>query len=167
MTDAVWIAAIVAGGALLTAWLNARSLSRAKQEDYARQDVVAARAESASNRVREVAEQAATAAQLLLEHDEEQAAEARMNAAEVSGRLAQIHSLVNSNMTAAMESELVAVKAQLAMMRRFALVVGANTDEGDETVAAELERRVTELSAQLKDRAVATVAGERAAKHSV
>jgi len=162
MTDAIWIAVVVAGGALLTTWLNSRQLSKAKQEDYARQDVVAARAEAASNRVREVAEQAATAAQLLLEHDEEQSLLARLNAAEVSGRLSQIHTLVNSNMTAAMESEMVAIKAQHAMMARFALIVG-NTDEGDASVMLALERRISELGAQLKDRAAATKIGEEAA----
>jgi len=145
MTDAVWIAIIVAGGALLTTWLNSRALSRSKREDYARQDVVA--------------ERAAHAAKLLLEHDEEQTRLAAVNAADVVGRLSQIHTLVNSNMTAAMESELVALKAQLAMMRRF--TDGDTSGIGDQATMTELIRRIGELDAQLVDRARATEAGER------
>jgi hypothetical protein len=76
-------------------------------------------------------------------------------ASSLSRRLHVIHALVNSNMTAHMQSELDATVRELAMMREVArLHEDAGRDPTEETITAiELtEHKVAELRAVLRDR---------------
>lgn len=84
---------------LVMAVVNHQIARQQKQEDYARQDVVAAKA--------------AEAAELLLASNEKVAKAAKVT----DEKLDVIHTLVNSNMTAAMKSELDAITRELAMMQ--------------------------------------------------
>jgi hypothetical protein len=152
------IAASIVGPTLLSV-LTARQRRNERREDYARQDAVAAAAEEREARqeaaAREVAVQAAEAAELLLAaqrattaRTDEVARVAAESAARTDGKLNQIHELVNSTLTGAMQSQLVAMEAQLAMIRRW------QPDEtGEINVLAEA---VAELRAKLADRAKQT-----------
>src|SRR5687767_8500051 len=114
----VWLALIVAAGAivtpLLTAALMAHLARKGKEQDWARQDAVAEQAaeaaalllacQSASDEKTEaVARQAAEAAALLLASNKLVAEQAAASAQVISGKLAQVHDLVNSNLFAQMQ----------------------------------------------------------------
>jgi hypothetical protein len=164
-----------------------------KQRDWDRQDVVARRVEDAAReavetarllaerqdaaelRAHEVAKQAEQAAALLVASNERVSVEAARSSAYVSGQLQQIHTLVNSNMTAAMQAELDARQAQLITLREL-LALKTDVDhmpsrEVLNTVAL-LETKIAELEANLADRlkqtrvadsqAMTTVVRERA-----
>lgn len=106
--------------------------------DWARQDALAAAAR--------------TAVQEATEH--------------TNGKLDVIHELVNSNMTAAMQSELDAVRRELAMMREvIALNQAAGREPDAETLAAvrATEAKITELAATLADRDAAARRAEHLA----
>ena len=103
-TIPVWLALIGLATAILTGtvspilvgWFAAKRDRRNKKEDYDRQDVVAAKA--------------AEAAILLLAANERVA----KTAAVTNQKLDVIHTLVNSNMTAAMQAELDAINKERA-----------------------------------------------------
>jgi hypothetical protein len=127
--NGVWVALIVAAfgtviGPLLIAHLNNRQRVAEKQQDWARQDLVAAKVDKAAEQAAEAAEllrqrqemvaaQAAEAARLLLAANERVAA----SAAETNGKLDVIHTLVNSNLTAAQQRELAAMMTMLTTMK--------------------------------------------------
>jgi hypothetical protein len=116
---------------------EARDRRSEKIEDWARQDAVAA--------------QAAQAADLLLQQNRKVAEAAVVT----SQKLDVIHVLVNSNMTAAMQSELDATVRELAMMRE---VIRLNEAAGHEPSSESLsavkatETRIAKLRAELQDR---------------
>jgi hypothetical protein len=172
--DGVWLAlstlltaVIVTGGALLTIWLNGKQLRAGKAQDYARQDQVAAalaqRQDVAEAKAAEVAAKAAEAAELLLAANERVAHQSAEAAQVTNGKLAQIHDLVNSNMTIQMEETHGALAQQLVLMRE---VINMHRAAGrppsrDALQAIEvLGRRVGELQAQLSDRAKVTEAAD-------
>ncbi len=130
--SAVWVALIVAGagliGPLLLARLTDRQRRAEKAEDYARQDAVT---------------------RLLLASNERVATQTEQASEVTNGKLDQIHELVNSTLTGAMEGQLLAVEAQLVMVRRF------QPDEAAEI--AVLEDTVAELRTKLADRARQTL----------
>jgi hypothetical protein len=113
-----------------------------KREDWKRQD--------------EVARKAAGAAELLLAENKKVAA----TAVETQHQLKEIHTLVNSNMTAAMQAQLVALKGQLALMERLANVAKPTVDET--AAIAAVVSQIQELEAALKDRLAATEVVETA-----
>lgn len=136
-----WVAAIVAIGTVLSpvllAWLTGRQRQAEKREDWKRQD--------------QVAEQAAKAAALLLAQNEVVAEAAGV----INEKLDTIHTLVNSQMTAALQSELDAVTRELAMMREVVALRQANGQEPSrESVGAmaATEAKITELQSVLADR---------------
>lgn len=143
--ESVWLAVIVAGAAiatpLLTAWLNAKIINAGKQQDYARQDLVAAKAEEA--------------AILLLAANERVAKQTKEAAQITNGRLDQIHELVNSTMTAQMEENHQALAQQLVLMRE---VISLNSAAGRKPsndaldAIAKLEHKVQELGDKLRMR---------------
>jgi hypothetical protein len=154
---AVWPVLIVAFAALLGPMLLAHQQSRQRRrekaedaaqrkeerdEDYARQDAVA---ERLTRRQNEVAAETAETAALLLDANERVAAQTVETAAVTNGKLDQIHELVNSTLTGAMQAQLVALEAQLAMIRRF------QPDATEEIT--QLEADVIELRGKLADRA--------------
>jgi hypothetical protein len=156
---------------LLLSWQQQRHRRQEREEDYARQDEVA-------EKVRLAADQAAEAAKLLLERQDqasEQSAErnrllveanerAADSAALTNGKLDQIHTLVNSNMTAAMQSELDATVALLDTLRE---VVALNEAAGRQPTAEAvgridaMQKKVDELSANLTDRLKQTAAANQ------
>lgn len=156
--DALWLALsaivtalIVAAGGLVQSHLTARQLRAAKEQDYERQDEVAAKADV-------VAEKAAEAAELLLAANE-RVAEQTATAAEVTnGKLKVIHSLVNSAYEAQMKESEVALRQQAVLYRE---VIRLNRDAGRppspeaEAALTAIETRADELSSQLADRATA------------
>jgi hypothetical protein len=152
--EAVWLALIVAAGAFANAWFSAHVARRNRNEDYARQDEVAARADA-------VASKAEEAARLLVIDNARRAAALETSDLLVNGKLDQIHGLVNSTLTAAKESELYALRGQLAALLRILDLQPTGADRAD---VAELERRIAELAAQLADRATQTEMADRKVK---
>jgi hypothetical protein len=149
MSDGVWIALIVAvtstSGPLLLAWLTNRARSEDKQEDWARQDAVAA--------------QAAEAAALLLKANERVAAATD----QTNQKLDVIHTLVNSNLTAAMLAELSATEAGLVLMREMVddrLQRGVQPSPEATARIRNTETRINELRAQVTDRQTQTELAE-------
>lgn len=106
MNQAVTLGIVVAFagmiGPVLLAIVGSRSRRAEKEQDWAREDEVAARA-------------AKTAAALLAATDRTGA-----KVEQVDGKVDVIHTLVNSGMTAAIESELEATVLSLASMREVA-----------------------------------------------
>jgi hypothetical protein len=88
-------------------WLTSRTRSREKAEDWARQDLVAARAEAAAAKVAEVAT-------TLAESD----AAAAVKLDEIQRVGVATHTLVDGNLTKAMQSELAAHVLAVTMMLR-------------------------------------------------
>jgi hypothetical protein len=124
--------------------------------DYERQDKVARAAERTAVDLiasqKRIADQAAEAAALLLAANERVARTAQVT----NGKLDVIHTLVNSNMTAAMQSEYDATVRELAMMREvLALKQAAGGSPGAEALTAitATEVKLAELAAALEDRA--------------
>ena len=165
VSDPVLVAviAVVSPGilALLTGWQNGKS----KREDWRRQDEVAKRQEDAAEKVSQVAAKAEEAAALLVTRQDasagaaQQAAEdlveanenlrreTRRAAALVNGKLDQIHTLVNSNLSAAMDDRLTAIRALIVALQQA-------TDQSPAAVERiqALESTAIELEAQLADR---------------
>lgn len=146
MDNSIVVAVIVGGMAVVGQQLlsrsNARQRREEKQEDWDRQDAVAAKA--------------AEAADLLLAENKKVAA----TAVQTQRSLSEIHTLVNSNMTAAMQGQLVALKAQLALMERLAGVKSPTYDE--KLATAGVIAQIAELEAALNDRLAATEVVEKA-----
>lgn len=111
--------------------------NRYRREDWARQD--------------RVADRAAETAELLLANNQ-----AVADTAEVTNnKLDVIHTLVNSNMTAALQGELDSTRANLATLRELiALRVSQGQEPNNDTLAAlaTLEAKVKKLAANLSDR---------------
>jgi hypothetical protein len=139
----VQIAIVVAVGSAITALsaslspiilarINNRLRTRERAEDFERQDAVTRRTE-------EVARIAA------------------VNATDTRTQLKQIHTLVNSDMTAARQSELDQTILSLALMRRvISLIetVGQEPSTEDLATIEQTEKRIIELRAMLADRLV-------------
>lgn len=138
---AIVVASLVSPAVL--AVITSRIARSNKREDWRRSD--------------EVATQAAEAARLLLVENRKVAA----TAAVTNGKLDVIHTLVNSNMTAAMQAQLAALKAQLVLMDRLAATGDSSAEELD--AVAMVEAQITELEAALHDRLAATEAAAAAA----
>jgi hypothetical protein len=181
----VWVAVVVAmSGTLspvLLAYLTNKNRHSERLEDYARQDAVAAQAAEAARLLVErqdaAAGKAAEAARLLLAANERVA----KTAAVTNIKLDVIHTLVNSSMTEALQSELRAVTSELrAIERELAMMVEmgelrrASGGEASPTAVAaieatreriiELKTKIAELTAKLDDRLKQTaVAADQAA----
>lgn len=152
-----------------------------REAEWARQDATAARAEQAARDLaaaqEAIAAQAAETARLLLDRQDEsaaaqrevaiQAAEAARLAAE-NGRMVAdsakqaglkldtIHTLVNSNMTTAMESERAAVDRELSVMRELIDLrrsMGYEPSQAVLSVVAATEAKLAELDTALANRA--------------
>jgi hypothetical protein len=129
--DLVIVAIITVSGTvlspLLLSWLNGRRRDKERKEDYARQDLVAKRAEKAADgaaaaatHAGEAAVNAGKAAETL---QTSQAAIVEANR-DQSGRLETIaegqkaiHGLVNSSLTTSMNAELASTMRELALLR--------------------------------------------------
>lgn len=173
ISDVLWYAIIIAVSSTLSPLVLSFSTNRHahadRLEDWARQDAIAKKAADAAELLiasnRKMAAQAAEAASLLLDSDKKR----ETTAAITVQKLDVIHTLVNSNMTASMQSELIAVQAQLVLIREvMTLNSAAGREPSVETLAVEkaAETKVAELTAALADRlkvqATPAVAAEQA-----
>jgi hypothetical protein len=164
----VIVAVVAAVGAvvspLIMAVLVNRNARQMKSDDYARQDLVAARLnarqDESERKAAEVAAQAAEAAALLVESNLKQEEIAKVQGA----KLDQIHTLVNSNLTAAMQDQLDTRQANLVLLNQ---AVHARAADGlpvdttaTDTIAA-TKVKIAELSAQLLDRKKQTIEAQR------
>lgn len=159
--EPVWLGIIVAVGALLTTalttTLNAWQIRKGKDQDYQRQDEVADKLE---RRQDEIQRRTDIAARLLLENNKRVAKQSAEEFEVTKGKLAQIHELVNSNLTTQMEESYTALTQQLVLMRE---VVALNKLSGrapsPESLRAIsiIESRIATLGTKLSDRAEATV----------
>lgn len=153
--DPTILAAIVvsaAGSPVLLNMLNGRQQRKSKEQDYRRQDEVAARLETRQDAQ---AAKAAEAARDLIESNK-LVADAAKEAAQITvARLDVIHTLVNSQMTAAIQSELDATEREVVLMRE---VIGLNSVAGrsptEESMGAVMatEAKIRELRVTLAER---------------
>jgi hypothetical protein len=173
---AVSLIGVLAVGVLAPAWLLSRTekIHREDREaDWERQDKVAEKAAKAAEDLatsqKKIADQAAVAAQLLVDaqaetirRTNEVAAAAAERDSQVALQLSRIdaqaqriHTLVNSDMTAARQSERDQTIAMTAVLRKVIALAesrGQVPDETDIQALAAAERRVTELDQILADR---------------
>lgn len=140
---------------LILAWRTEVMHRQDRLADYARQDKVAVAAARAAVELatsqKRIADQASEAARLLLGANERVA----HTALQTSEKLDVIHDLVNSNMTAAIQSELDATVRELAMMKEVVeLNRAAGREPSVETLAAieATKNKIAELTAVLADR---------------
>jgi len=132
---AVLIGAVV--GPVILNVLNNRARRKDKQEDWKREDMVAAKA--------------AEAAKLLLAANERVASQAER----ANDKLDVIHTLVNSNVTKEMEARLEGSRRELAGLREIVELRKASGQEPTEEALATIistEENVHELENDLADR---------------
>lgn len=155
--DAVWIALIAAAATtvsvvsplLMAVYLN-RARRKEKEQDWKRQDLVAA---NLLTRQDSIAAQTAEAARLLVASDLKLAATAKITLE----KLDVIHTLVNSTMTAALQDGLDATVRQLSLLREVVELKRAAGKEPLEESVAEItatQAKIAELRAHLNDRVV-------------
>lgn len=154
---------------LLQVRINNRQRQRERAEDRADRLEVAQKVDNAAREAKAVASQAAKAAILLLEAQkvaiektdqvaaaaEAVAAVAVAATAETKSQLNQIHTLVNSNMTAAQQGELDQTRVTLVMLRKIvvmAATAGRDPSSEELDLIDRTERRVSELEHILADR---------------
>lgn len=126
---------------MILAWRTQVMAREDREADWARQDKVAAEARAAAENV---------AAQLLSAEEHASAAEEKTHE-----KLDVIHVLVNSNMDAAMQGELDAVRRELAMTREVAALTRAAGREPAVRLLGAIEAaglRIAALEAQLAER---------------
>ena len=176
MSNVLTIILVVFGSVtapLILAYLNGRQQRKAQRADWDRQDEVAAKAEKAQEELaksqKQIASQAAEAAKLLVDaqaetirRSDEVATLAAERDAIQSAKLGQIeaqakriHTLVNSDMTAARQSERDQTVAMAAVLRRvigLAESRGQNADLSDVEALRVAEDRVHTLDGILADR---------------
>jgi len=139
--EPVYLALIVAVPAMLSplllAWLTNRNLRQVKEQDWARQDVVAV--------------QVAEAARLLKENTRI----VTVASAETHQQLKTIHTLVNSTLTAAMQGRLDANRKGIGLMRRVIAMNKAINIEPSTDALAEIdasEKEIASLEMEIADR---------------
>lgn len=143
--------------------INAHTTARAREADWARQDQVAAAAEAAANRLVEsqhTLAQAALKAAVASEH-RGRAVAARLD--QLDDKAAVIHDLVNSSMTAAMQSEYEAVVRDLRSQRQLLeLYKAQGVEPSTETLdmIAAIAAKADELHLTLENRKRAQAASE-------
>lgn len=148
-------ALIVAGGAFLTSWMNARQIRAGKAQDYARQDAVAEQAAKAAalllaaqkttiERTNEVARLAAQADARTVE---------RLDAIDAQGKI--IHALVNQKLTRVTEQALMATLALLPHLEESVIRMrmgGIEPPEEDLKRLEDTRASITQLKKVLEER---------------
>jgi len=150
-TLAIALSATAAGvlSPLMLSWLNNRHLREAEERRDKRQDEVAERALAAAEKAEAKTDEVA---RLLAESNVQAAEVARAH----GDQLVQIHTLVNSNMTAEMQRGLTSHKSLLAVLIKF-------TPEESQQIE-DVTKLIAELEAQLVDRFKQTQAADAAVK---
>lgn len=153
LSENVVVALIVAVPALMSgpivAWLAARNASKAREQDWKRQDTVAANAAESSRKL--LASQEAAAR--LLEDNTRNAVHARQ---ETYAQLQALHTLGNSHTTALVRAELDSTRREVAALREImALKVQAGLAPNGGAARAVIEaadRRIAELEELMAQR---------------
>lgn len=161
----IWVAVLVAVivsvvAPVVLSWLTNRQRRAERIEDYARQDAVADRLTKRQN---EVAAQAAEAAALLLAANERVAAQTAEASEATQAQLRQIHTLVNNDMTKAIQAQYDALVQVVTMMRVIAglkLKAGLAPDRDDAAAIEATLAQLAELGATITDRVSAAKVGE-------
>lgn len=160
MTESNWLTVALAVvisviAPLVLSIVTNRNQRNMKELDWARQDKVAADVAESTRQMLErtdkAAEQAKKAAALLVESNKT----AAVNSLKVQGQLHEIHTLVNSNLTASIQAELDSTTRELAGLNEIiSLTHAAGREPSPATVAAisAAEARLIELTATLADR---------------
>jgi len=157
MDSAIVIAGFAMVSSMVTPWILSYQRRSEKEQDYKRQDEVATKAAKASEVLLESQQQLVhqndSTAALLLKSNTKAEASAKVQEA----KLDQIHTLVNSNLTAAMQDQLDALKAMLVLLLetvdlKHAASPGAAPSKETVTTIAATKTKIAELSAQLEDR---------------
>jgi hypothetical protein len=143
------VALIVALSAIINLWITGYQRKSERREDYRRQD--------------EVAEKAAEAAKLLLVNQqralvatEEVARVAATSTSSTNRQLERIHTLVNSDMTAALVGQRDQARLTLLALKK---IIALDSDAGrpaspeDRASIEEVERQLAKLGEVLADRA--------------
>lgn len=141
---------------VVIALVGNRDRRLARSEDWARQDVIAERAQ-------QYADAQAARQTLIAERVAEVAAEAEKTSKLQTARLEQIHTLVNSNLTAALQDQLDTRKENLVLLREsMAVKQYSGIAPSLETLAVieTASARIAELEAQMKDRLKSTEEAE-------
>jgi hypothetical protein len=125
---------------MLMAWLTNRYRKQEKMEEYARQDVVAARVAAAAARTEVMAIKVDVAATKMAETNDRLVAKTT----EIGGQIAIVHTLVNSSLSAALQAQLNALMLLLASTNDPALL----TDE----IKDQTRNRIKDLQAVIADR---------------
>ena len=148
-------AVIVAGGALWTSWLSGRQIRQGKEQDYARQDAVAAKAAEAAALLLKAQRDsiARTDEVARLAADSDHRTMQRLEALDKQGQI--IHALVNQKLTTVTEQALSATLALLphleeALMRIRA--AGADPSEEDLKRLSDTRQSIVDLKATLERR---------------
>jgi hypothetical protein len=139
--------------AILSSYLTNRARRKEKVEDWKRQDEVADRVKEAATLVQEVAKTAA-----------ETTTDTNGKLDELKKGQKQIHTLVNSNLTASMRRELDATVRELAGMNELVAVkrkLGDEPSEATLTTIKVTEETIRELTATLNDRNTQTLIADR------
>lgn len=169
----VIVALIVAANSLLIAALTNRARRDDKQQDWDRQDrrerEERERQENTAKLLLDsqhaIAEKADYVAEQLLDANERVAKDTQI----VSGKLDAIHTLVNSNMTAALQSEHDAMAAHRVVLLE---VIADKRSRGIEpspdaiTTVAMIDTKLAELQAVLSDRRLQTKLADAALEES-
>ncbi len=151
----IWLTFLVAMSTVVSpvilSWLTNRNRAAEREADYRRQDEVAERAARVADAV---AKRAAETARMLLAANERVTSSTNST----NQKLDVIHTLVNSNMTAALQSELDATTRELAMIREVMALKKANGLEPSPeamAMANATEKKISELTINITDRSVA------------
>jgi ATP-dependent Lon protease len=165
--DVLWYALIISFfstvSPLLLAYMTNRHTRADRAADWERQDKVARKAAEAADLLitsnARMAAKASEAAQLLVIDNKKVA----YNAALTLNKLDAVHTLVNSGMTAAIQSELEAVERELILLREVSALRRASGGAIDPDTAAAIEVtkvKIAELTISLADRKAATKTAE-------
>jgi hypothetical protein len=132
-----------------------RQRQRERDEDRADRKEVAAKVDAAADQAREAARLLSDAQQVTISKTDEVATEAKAATAETRSQLKQIHTLVNSDMTAARQGELDQVRLNLTTLRKVVLLgaeMGRPPADEDSVAIETAEARIKELEGILADR---------------
>lgn len=129
--------------------MTARVHARERLADLERQDRVA-------HRTAETAELLSQAQQLTIQKTDEVAVRVESTTTEVRAQLTQIHTLVNSNLTTALQGELDQTRRSLVLLYRLAVLTPGEATVEELAVIEQTRAHIAELEANLVDRATQT-----------
>jgi len=162
----VYIAFIAMIGPVILSIINGYQRKRDKEEDWARQDLVAARVEEAAQKAVEVAKQASVAARLLLQENRRTAEYNSVTNGKIDAvalQATEIHELVNSAMSEEMRRNMESQEAVLLVLLELKEVKETSGLGISEDLIARIEATkstISDLKTALVDRAKAAKAAE-------